>query len=307
MLSLRTVARSAPRAIGRMTAASSAMAARPSALLYKQTTSYMARPVAANFSTSMGRWAQKQGETDEELSAKLDSEIQVEEEMKANEQDPASVKDFLANTAFELIDSPGQEVVKLVRSFGDEKITVSFSIADITSYDPYGQDPALEDEEAFDDETNMQNSNKQSHVQSTGGARSAPAEEDIEGEEDEFDEPPTPISLSILVEKPGKAGGALTIDASAANGNIQVENLHYWDDVSVAKAEGPEATHKRAELYPGPPFGTLDDDLQVLMERYLEERGITQALAVFVPDYVDVKEQKEYVRWLNNIKTFVDA
>lgn len=188
------------------------------------------------------------------------------------------------------------------------RITVSFSIADITSYDPYGQDPALEDDEAFDDETNMQNSNKQSHVQSTGGARSAPAEEDIEAEEeDEFDEPPTPISLSILVEKPGKVGGALTIDASAANGNIQVENLHYWDDVSIAKAEGPEATHKRSELYPGPPFGTLDDDLQVLMERYLEERGITQALAVFVPDYVDVKEQKEYVRWLNNIKNFVDA
>lgn len=121
MLSIRTFARSAPRALSRMTAASTV--ARPSTLLLRSATSssYMAaRPVAASFSTSIGRWA-KEGETDEELSAKLDSEIQIEEDMKANEQEPASVKDFLANTAFELIDTPGQEVVKLVRNFGDEK------------------------------------------------------------------------------------------------------------------------------------------------------------------------------------------
>lgn len=80
------------------------------------------RPAAASFSTTIGRWnASKQGETDEELSAKLDSEIQIEEEMKEQEQEPASVKDFLANTPFELVDTPGQEVVKLTRNFGDEK------------------------------------------------------------------------------------------------------------------------------------------------------------------------------------------
>ena len=39
----------------------------------------------------------------------------------ANEQQPASVKDFLDNSPFELIDTAGQEVVKLTRSFGDEK------------------------------------------------------------------------------------------------------------------------------------------------------------------------------------------
>lgn len=41
--------------------------------------------------------------------------------MKANEQEPASIKDFLNNSAFELQDTPGQEVVKLVRTFGEEK------------------------------------------------------------------------------------------------------------------------------------------------------------------------------------------
>lgn len=75
---------------------------------------------AAAFSTTAGRRA-ADGETDDELSAKLESEMQIEEDMKAQEQQPASIKDFLDNSPFELIDTPGQEVVKLTRSFGNEK------------------------------------------------------------------------------------------------------------------------------------------------------------------------------------------
>lgn len=54
-------------------------------------------------------------------------------------------------------------------------------------------------------------------------------------------------------------------------------------------------------MYLGPPFGNLDEDLQVILERYLDERGINTALALFVPDYVDYKEQREYVTWLNGM------
>lgn len=154
----------------------------------------------------------------------------------------------------------------------------------------------------------MQNANHQSHVQSTGGARSAPAEEDLdEMDEDMEDEAAAPISLTIVVEKPGKSAGALNIDATAQDGNVVVENMFFYEDAKVAKVDSPDAAQRRADVYPGPPFGSLDEDLQVLMERFLEERGVTQALAVFVPDYVDVKEQREYLRWLNNVKAFVDA
>jgi len=44
----------------------------------------------------------------------------------------------------------------------------------------------------------------------------------------------------------------------------------------------------------------LDEDLQLLLERYLDERGINTALALFVPDYVDFKEQREYLSWLSS-------
>jgi complement component 1 Q subcomponent-binding protein len=53
-------------------------------------------------------------------------------------------------------------------------------------------------------------------------------------------------------------------------------------------------------LYTGPPFNNLDEDLQILLEKYLEERGINTRLALFIPDYIDHKEQKEYIRWLNS-------
>ncbi|KAG6011468.1 hypothetical protein E4U43_008285 [Claviceps pusilla] len=300
MLTLRSFARSAPRAAARLTIASMRSGvARPSSSTFIKSSVMSAvrsSTGGAHFSTTVGRRA-ADGETDDELSAKLESEIQIEQDMKAQEQQPASIKDFLENSPFELIDVPGQETVKLVRSFGNEKITISFSISDIANYDPYAEDAALEDEE-FDE--NMQSSNKQ------GSSRSE--EEELEESEDEHDEEgAAPINLSIVVEKPGKSAGALNIDATAQDGTIIVENMFFYEDAKVAKIDSPESAQKRADVYPGPPFGSLDEDLQVLMERFLEERGVTQALAVFVPDYVDVKEQREYLRWLSNVKAFVDA
>ena len=124
MLSVRTFARSAPRTASRLAASSLRQSvARPSTLYYRSAAlaaNGSLRTSAASFATTATRRA-AESETDEELSAKLESEIQVEAEMKSDEQQPASVKDFLANSPFELIDTPGQEVVKLVRNFGDEK------------------------------------------------------------------------------------------------------------------------------------------------------------------------------------------
>ncbi|KAK1585177.1 mitochondrial glycoprotein [Colletotrichum navitas] len=304
MLSIRSIARSAPRTLTRLSLRQSV--ARPSAFVKASSWSPAVQTQRASaFSSSAFRKADA-SETDAELVSKIDSELQFEEEVKQNEQLPASVKDFIDNSPFEIHDIPGKEEVKLTRSFGEEKITITFSIADLANYDPemYDNDRALEDEE-FD--SDMQNSNKQGGVQASGGARSANAEEQLEEEEGDLDEAAPPCRLSIIVEKPGKTPGALNIDATAQDGAIVVDNMFYYEDGKLAHAANAEVAHARSDIYPGPPFGSLDEDLQILMERYLEERGITQALAVFAPDYIDVKEQREYVRWLNNVKGFVSA
>ena len=60
------------------------------------------------------------------------------------------------------------------------------------------------------------------------------------------------------------------------------------------------------QLYTGPPFDQLDEEVQTLLEQYLDVRGLDAGLAQFIPDYIDVKEQKEYVAWLERVKRFMD-
>ena len=59
-------------------------------------------------------------------------------------------------------------------------------------------------------------------------------------------------------------------------------------------------------LYTGPPFDQLDEEVQTLLEQYLDVRGLNAGLASFVPDYIDVKEQREYLGWLGRVRGFVE-
>ncbi|CAJ2509219.1 Uu.00g142450.m01.CDS01 [Anthostomella pinea] len=293
MMSIRAVARSVPRTLTRLssTALRQSRAARPSSQLLKSSwTPFRTSQFTSAFSTTPFRQSANSA-VDEELSVKLESELQFEGELKESEQVPASVKDFLENSPFELKDTSGKEDVFLTRTYENEKITVSFSISDLANYEPdeYNEDSALGDEE----------------LDTPEGKQLAEAEAEEGVEDGEEREPGVPCRLNIVVEKPNK--GALNIEAVAQDGQILVENFYYFKDAKMAHGETPEAVHAAEDTYPGPPFGSLDEDLQILMERYLEDRGVTQAMAVFVPDYMDLKEQREYNTWLKDVKTFVDA
>ena len=121
MLSIRALARSAPRVLSRASAVAarrSPVSSAPGSLLKSQT-AFLTSQRAAAFSTSVFRMAPA-GETDQELSAKLASELAFEQEVKENDL-PASVKDFLENGPFEIQDTAGNEVVVLTRTFENEK------------------------------------------------------------------------------------------------------------------------------------------------------------------------------------------
>jgi len=81
--------------------------------------------LASAFSTSVLRRTEAANEVDEQLSAKLDSEIQFEAEVKDNEPTPASVSDFIENGPFQIVDVAGQEEVVLKRTYNDEKWVVT--------------------------------------------------------------------------------------------------------------------------------------------------------------------------------------
>ncbi|KIN01023.1 hypothetical protein OIDMADRAFT_163100 [Oidiodendron maius Zn] len=288
MLSIRSFARSAPRIVPRLASSTVRQPAARQVFLSHSAWRPARTQYSAAFSTTAIR-ASKAAEGDEELVAKLESEIEMENEMKEEGGVPTSIKDYLENGPFELQDIPGREDVTLTRQFGDETITVMFSIADLNAIDPEAdyQDRALGDEEDLD---NINQGNEK-------GFKVAP--------EDSDQEPSFPARVNVVVEKPGK--GALAVEALAQDGMVIIENAYFYTDASLAHAKTADKLHARQDLYVGPPFSNLDEDLQVLLERYLEERGINTALAIFVPDYIDMKEQKEYLNWLSNVKNFIEA
>ncbi|ORX62078.1 mitochondrial glyco protein, partial [Hesseltinella vesiculosa] len=205
---------------------------------------------------------------DNELVHKLHEELTYEKENEDASQ-PPFIQEFLEANSFKLEDKGGSDEVTLTRSFGNETVTVLFSISDINNAD-----------EGF------------------------LPEEDVEVEVDE-DDVSFPVRASVTIEKPGQ--GAVTIDTVAQDGEMSVESVMFYKDAKLAKDASAESDWQRRGLYIGPQFAELDEGLQTMFVTYLEERGINAALATFLPDYIEFKEQKEYTQWLENVKKFVEA
>ena len=199
-------------------------------------------------------------------------------------------------------------------------IRLSFTIADLNNIDQdpdqLSEDPALEDEYGDGAPENAQSggantkgavnqgTTKGGNITVAPEDRIAPADRPElmddnapQGEEDS-EEPSFPVTVNVLIEKPGK--GCMYVQATAHDGVIAIANVNYYKDGELADPQTAELEWSKRNLYAGPPFGNLDEELQVLLERYLDERGINTALALFLPDYVDFKEQREYLSWLSS-------
>ena len=110
-----------------------------------------------------------------------------------------------------------------------------------------------------------------------------------------------PLNIQITITKPTiPKSGALQIQARVADGQVDIEQLSYFPTAELADASTTETAKEAATLYAGPPFASLDADVCDLVEQYLDERGIGEQLAFRLPDYVDHKEQKEYVQYLQS-------
>ncbi|KAL6707369.1 Mitochondrial acidic protein mam33 [Coniothyrium glycines] len=317
MLALKNLARSAPRSAARL----STKAIRPQTSLLRQSAAFQpawtaaAPRLTASFHASALRKQESSG-ANEELVAKLQSEISMEEDMKEDEDLSANIKEYLENSPFEIEDKPGHQEVVLTRTYGNEKIRITFTTADLNNNLPNEE---LSEDGAYDDAdiegqsggANTKGAINQGRTQD-GNVRVAPEDRvspaDREELEDDYEDDGAsqgfPAHASIRIERPGK--GALAIEATAQDGDFLIEDLYYFPSADLADPTTAEKDWARRTLYTGPPFNNLDEDLQILLEKYLEERGINTRLALFIPDYIDHKEQKEYIKWLNNVKSFVE-
>ncbi|KAK5110240.1 hypothetical protein LTR85_001299 [Meristemomyces frigidus] len=316
MFSLRAFARAAPRTTTRIASYSTRTTLRPAV----QTAFRSRAPQLPRcFTTSLPRF----DDASQELAAKLNQEIQLESEENSTPADSDSNIDTFKsqNQHWDIIDEPGVQEVQLKRTYDDEQITVSFSIVDFNT-------PMMENEEA--DEAMMDEEESEIMDHQSGGANTkgsvnqgrtsggnikvapedsvAPAdrEELRNDEEDQEGQPAFPANVNVLVQR--KAKGALRINLIADNGVFTIQSVSHLPDSAASNSKTPsELLREDPEtLYTGPPFQQLDEEVQSLMEQYLDVRGINTALALFVPEYIDVKEQREYLGWLARVKEFVE-
>ncbi|KAG1903114.1 mitochondrial glycoprotein [Suillus fuscotomentosus] len=264
------------RALRQVAASSSRAVARPAArsgplrLATVQLAPRASMTAARAFSASTCRLSE--GSTDVVLSQKLAEELKYEKEAVADAPgEPEFLKTFKEQGIWEIQDVTGNDEVTLVRKFGNETIRMMFSIADIQNAE---EEPEYEQEEG------------------EGGEEQPPHS--------------YPIRASFSVTK-ANAKGSINIDTMCQEGAFIIDNMSYYPDAQLGTELTAEADWKRRGLYIGPQFDTLDVSVQEEIEKWLQERGINENLATFVPEYSEFKEQKEYVRWLDNVKNFVDA
>ena len=313
MLSIRALSRSIPRVVTR----SCVSAFRPLSTVSRPSFQPSAwksvqRITHPAFSTTSSS-REAAGESDQELAAKIDQELRLEKESKDPAVVPPEVQTYIDKGIFQIEDVPGTEVVVLTRSIGDETIKVSFTIAEMNdemSEDMSDPDNALEDEEDMDlgqsKRTINQSGTRGGDVDVMAEDSIAPADRAAQGEPDEVageEQMPATFetNFNITITKPGK--GAVQINATTQDGMVEIHNVFYFPKADVAIPKTAEKMHARQDVYAGPPFGNLDADLQAMLERYIDERGINTELAQFIPNYIDYKEQREYVQWLDSKST----
>ncbi|KAH0889068.1 hypothetical protein HID58_051497 [Brassica napus] len=58
--------------------------------------------------------------------------------------------------------------------------------------------------------------------------------------------------------------------------------------------------------YQGPDIDDLDENLHKAFNKFLEIRGINPTITDFLADYLANKDKREHLRWLKDVKSFVD-
>lgn len=131
----------------------------------------------------------------------------------------------------------------------------------------------------------------------------APADREELSDSEDVAGAPFSVRVNVAVRRPGK--GSLNFSTLASDGSLEILHIAYLPE-ELAEKDTAEADYKKNSLYTGPPFSQLDEEVQMMVERYLEERNVSTSLALFVPEYIDRKENEEYLGWLGKVKNFME-
>jgi complement component 1 Q subcomponent-binding protein len=117
--------------------------------------------------------------------------------------------------------------------------------------------------------------------------------EDIENEQEGEDEPA--VGYGIQFEVIVSNGGHKTEFACVAGDTLQIRNVRYIPDGKSVDD---------LDVYGGPRFEDLDEEVKEMFYDYLAARKIDDDLSHFVLAYSAKKEQAEYENWLSKLSEF---
>ncbi|ODV87640.1 hypothetical protein CANARDRAFT_30988 [[Candida] arabinofermentans NRRL YB-2248] len=179
---------------------------------------------------------------------------------------------YMKESNLEIIDTGDKVLAELQKKNGSETIHIYFDVQRITqaAYELRALEENMEDSEYMDKEEL---------------AESSLAE------------------VNIVVEKQGKAVG-FDMLLGISNNQFSVNGITNFSNASDALSETPEAANKRDLLYSGPAFTQLGEELQDSFNEYLASRGIDEQLGEFIIAYASVKENTDYITWLDKLEGF---
>ncbi|TYZ60404.1 hypothetical protein PybrP1_006130 [[Pythium] brassicae (nom. inval.)] len=260
------LARAAIRATAAAAAASRAVV-RPSIALSRAAARSTAAPaLCASF--------QARGKSS--LASLLQREV---EEEKGNCFEGEELEELHAKVdkIFSLSETPGSMEVVLTGQIGSDAIRVTFDAQDSVELEDNDYEGGDDDDEDDDDAFEGGDNDEQE------------GDDDDDEQEDEL--PGIRFVADITRDNQG-----LQFECVASS-NLTVERVRFLSDFAAnAEKEG---------VYFGPNFIDLELDVQEKFYDYLAARKIDDELAQFITQYADLKEQREYLSFLESAEKFV--
>lgn len=230
-------------------------------------------------------------DTDEDSSTRTLPEILLDE-IKEEEEDSQStqIPDDLAQLMKEDIEphwrvssSNSSAVVTLYKKeklSNGSKVVISFHCQDTLPPSEEEMDAPL-----LDAMSNINTDDKSS-------------EDDDEMEEEEA----SPVRFQVRVTKAGKT---MLFKCLSEHSEAVIESLCLVDEL-LDDSLSSDDNKNLSELFQGPEFTELAEELQDALHHYLEvDCGVDENVAAFISMYTDYKEQTEYVAWLKGVHTMI--
>ena len=206
---------------------------------------------------------------DTEISTELDDKFHLDKQFQT----------FMNEKGYKAIDKPGNVITDLVKKSGSETIHTFIDTAAIVY-------------------TSSSYKSLQEQMQHEPEA--------LDGLDDDNVRELSTTEVKVVIEQNGKAS-LYELQLSLFDFDMSIISITFFDNADAAIKECNGIINNSSLSYGGPEFSNLDPELQAAIVEYLKARGFGDELWELVVAYSGVKENDDYINWLQNFKKFVDS